>query len=428
MAGLRWLVASEGLAAVFHMLAMGTPLVLFLNELGFNKSQIGLSFSLFHLAGPLALVIAPAVERFGLKRTYVTFLGARKVVLCCMILLPWIIANLGFDFGLLYSVLVMGLYGLLRIVGETALFPWMLEAIPNSVRGKYTAVATMTATAIRLLAVMASGYVIGQYTGLWRYQTLIAVGCFIGLIAVLVRLKVPGGEPVKERRSRGLHYHQVKQALRDPNLVRYIIGISLLVLSASSWSTFAPLYLKDVVGLSQAQVVLLQSGTMLGSFAFSYLWGYVADRYGSKRVLLSGIVLLLAVPASWLAMPVHSAWSLYWAASIAVMSGVGEVAWSIGQTRLLYVNVVPEAKKMEYMALFYAVIEMVRFTGPLASGLLLDYLEGGGASMPEFFGLGGPYETYFTLTMVLIGLSILPLLRVRTTPVDARVSRRATPQ
>ena len=71
----------------------------------------------------------------------------------------------------------------------------MLEAIPNSVRGKYIAVATMTATAIRLLAVMASGYVIGQYAGLWRYQTLIATGCLFGLIAVLFRLKVPGGGP-----------------------------------------------------------------------------------------------------------------------------------------------------------------------------------------------------------------------------------------
>ena len=238
MGGLRWLVASEGLAAVFHMLAMGTPLVLFLDELGFNKSQIGLSFSLFHLAGPLALIIAPAVERFGLKRTYITFLSTRKVVLCCMILLPWIIANLGFDFALLYTVLVMGLYGLLRIVGETALFPWMLEAIPNSVRGKYTAVATMTATAIRLLAVMASGYVIGQYSGLWRYQTLIAIGCFIGLIAVLVRLKVPGGEPVKERRSRGLHFQQMKQALEPGLSDRPGYSTSMWCRKPRRWSTW----------------------------------------------------------------------------------------------------------------------------------------------------------------------------------------------
>ena len=93
------------------------------------------------------------------------------------------------------------------------------------------------------------------------------------------------------------------------------------------------------------------------------------------------------------------------------------MAWSIGHTRLLYVNVVPAAKKMEYLALFYAVIEMIRFTGPLASGLLLDYLQGGD-TMPADLGTGGPYQTYFTLTMVLLGLSVVPLMKIRSAPVD----------
>jgi predicted MFS family arabinose efflux permease len=318
------------------------------------------------------------------------------VVMCGMVLVPWIITEFGFDLAFAYAVLVMGLYGLLRVVGETAMFPWMLEAIPNSVRGKFTAVATMVAMAVRLLTVTASGYVIGHYTGLWRYQTLIVFGCFFGLVSVLIMMNVPGGAPGPQGRSKFVHFQQMRQALKDRNLLHFLVGVALLVLGTHSWWTFAPLYLKEVVGLSQAQIVLLQSGTMIGSFAFSYLWGYVADRYGSKRVLIAGIALIFVVPAGWLGMPVDSAWSLYWAASIAVLLGIGEVAWSIGHTRLLYVNVVPAAKKMEYLALFYAVIEMIRFTGPLASGLLLDYLQGGD-TMPADLGTGGPYQTYFTL-------------------------------
>ena len=417
MRGMRWLVASEGVTAIFLMLAMATPLVLFLDELGFSKAQIGLFRSLLHLTGPLALVIAPAVERFGLKRTYVIFFSARKVALCGMILLPWIIAELGLEIALGYAVVVMGLYGLLRIIAETALYPWMQEAIPNKVRGKFTAVSTMVFTALSVLAVLVSSHVIGRYTGLWRFQTLIAVGCLVGLIAVLMRLKVPGGEPRRERRSQTVHFRQMKQALADPNLVRYLVCMSLLVLGVHSWSTFAPLYLKDTVGLSQGQVVLLQSGTMLGAFVFSYLWGYAADRYGGKPVFLTGIALLFCVPSGWLAMSVYGVGSLYWAATIAVMLGVGEVAWHIGESRLLYVNVVPVAKKMEYMAVFYAVIELVRFTGPLASGVLLDYLQGRGSEVvPAVLGFDGPYEKYFLLTMALLALSVPPLLKIRTAP------------
>lgn len=98
---------------------------------------------------PVSLVVAPTVERFGLKRTYMLFMGSRNFVLCGMILLPWMIAGLGPDLALMYAVGVMGSYGLLRIIAETALYPWMLESVPNSVRGKYTAVSTMAATASR---------------------------------------------------------------------------------------------------------------------------------------------------------------------------------------------------------------------------------------------------------------------------------------
>ena len=419
MRGLRWLIPSEGLTSIFLMLAIATPLVLFLDELGFSKSQIGLLRSLLHLTGPLALIIAPAVERFGLKRTYVVFLGSRKVVLCGMILLPWIADELGFEFALAYAVVVMGSYGLLRVIAETAMYPWMQEAIPNSVRGKVTAVAVMVATAGSVLAVLASGYAIDRYTGLWRYQMLIAVGCTVGLAAVLMRLKVPGGEPRRERRSQRLHFRQMKQALEDRNLLKYLLCMSLLVLGVHSWSTFSPLFLKDVVGLSQGQVVLLQSGTMLGGFVFSYLWGYAADRYGSKPVFLAGIGLLVCAPVGWLAMPVHGVWSMYWAATIAVVLGVGQVAWHIGESRLLYVNVVPAAKRMEYMALFYAVTEIIRFAGPLGSGLLLDYLKGRDSGiMPAVLGLDSPYETYFMLTTVLLALSVPALLRIRSVPVE----------
>ena len=199
MRGLRWLLAGEGLNSGAVMLALTTPFILFLDELGFSKSQIGLLNSLIHLTAPLALIIAPAVERFGLKRTYLTFMSTRNAVLCCMVLLPWMIADMGFDFAFMCAIGLMGMYGLLRVIAEIALYPWMVEAIPNSVRGRFSAVSSMVSTATRLGAVLVSGYVIGQYTGLWRYQTLIAVGCCLGLASVLVRWKVLGGEPQRAR-------------------------------------------------------------------------------------------------------------------------------------------------------------------------------------------------------------------------------------
>ena len=78
--GLRWSVASEVFGSAYGVLVLGSVLVLFLNELGLPKEQIGLLNGLVFLPGPIALFIAPHLARFGFKRSLIIFYGARKFV------------------------------------------------------------------------------------------------------------------------------------------------------------------------------------------------------------------------------------------------------------------------------------------------------------------------------------------------------------
>ena len=66
--GLRWANASNAALSVFVQLTFfGSVFVLFLNQLGLSKSQIGFVLSLMPFTGLIALFIAPAVARFGYK-------------------------------------------------------------------------------------------------------------------------------------------------------------------------------------------------------------------------------------------------------------------------------------------------------------------------------------------------------------------------
>ena len=117
--------------------------------------------------------------------------------------------------------------------------------------------------------------------------------------------------------------------------------------------------MEEEVGLIRANVVLLQSGTLLGSLISSYLWGWAADRYSSKPVMISGITLLTLLPVFWLFMPRNSPSSLYIALGIAFFQGVANMGWGIGSARLLYVSIVPAAKKSDYMSVYFAWIGIV---------------------------------------------------------------------
>ena len=79
--GLRWSIASNSANTVFAQYTFfGSIFVLFLNELELNKGQIGFLLSLLPFTGLISILIAPAVARFGYKRTYVTAWTARTVV------------------------------------------------------------------------------------------------------------------------------------------------------------------------------------------------------------------------------------------------------------------------------------------------------------------------------------------------------------
>src|SRR5262249_14489673 len=141
---------------------------------------------------------------------------------------------------------------------------------------------------------------------------------------------------------------------RDGDFRRYLVGASLLTLAWGPIGSFLPLFMQDQIGLSTQQVVWLQAGTFIGGLVSGCVWGWAADRFGSRPVMLSGMYLLACLPVFWLLMPRHAALSLPIALGVALLQGLIALGWSIGSTRQLFVNLVPPEHKSDYMALNYA--------------------------------------------------------------------------
>ncbi|HUM70322.1 MAG TPA: MFS transporter, partial [Chloroflexota bacterium] len=162
----------------------------------------------------------------------------------------------------------------------------------------------------------------------------------------------------------------------------------------------------------QSQVVLLQNGVLIGSLLSVFAWGWAADRYGSTPVMLSGVLLRVMLPVCWLFMPKGSPYSLYVALGIAFLQGVANMGWGIGSARLLFVSVVPPAKKSDYMALYYAWIGVMGGLSQLMGGWILDL--SGDLAVDLGMVQINPYTPLFLLGITLPLTSLFFLRRVQT--------------
>ena len=403
--GLPWSIAASAMNTIFvQFIYFGPVFVLFLSQLKVSNTQIGFLLSMFPFMGLVALFIAPNVARFGYKRTFIAFWSARKVVTAFLLLVPLVVAQLGLETAVLFiTAIVMG-FGLCRAIAEVGYYPWSQEFVPDSIRGKYSATANAVTSLVGIIAVAVASFVLGLSNGLERFTLLFAIGTVFGAAGAWMYTRVPGGAPVQETGARPTTRRDMLKAARDPNLLRFLAGIGLLTIGTAPLYSFLPIFMTDQIGLSDSYVVLLQNAAQVGGLISVYLLGWSADRYGSKPVLLTGVVLKALLPIGWLLLPRGSDLSLPVALVISFFQGVAGIAWVVGSGRMLFVSVVPAEKKTEYMAVYYAAIGIIGGVSQLAGGGVLD----------AFSGISGQYGILVLdpFTPMMIAGIVLPAISI----------------
>ncbi len=416
--GLPWDIAFSAANSVFSQFTFfGSVFILFLSELGLSKTQIGSLLSLLPFSGLIALVVAPAAARFGYKRTFLVSWGARTVATAFILLTPAVRSLFGLHVMLLYVVGIVAVFAVCRAVGMTARLPWVQEFVPDAVRGKFSALSNVFSQLTGFLTVAVAGYIVERSAGLNGFMFLFGAGVLFGLISVWAASSVPGGAPTPGTQAERASYREELAALRDRNFVRFLVGVGFIILASGPLASFLPLFMQEEVGLSTGNVVWLQNGTLLGGLLSGYLWGWLADRYGSKPVMMSGISLQVLLPVFWLLMPRQSDWSLRFALGIALLQGLASIGWEIGSMRLRFVSVVPPEKKRDYMALYFAWIGIVGGLGQLVGGWLLDTFKVISGQF-LFFAL----DSYTILFLVSLVLPILAGVLLRNVRADSAVT------
>jgi len=417
---LPWSLANSFLGGIFVLWTFsGSVFLLFLNELGLPKSQIGIILSLFPFCGLLALGFAPTAARLGWKRVFLCMYGIRKFVMAGLLLLPWLLLHAGYRAALAWLFGVIIVFAVLRSLAETALYPWEQQYVPNNIRGKFTGASSLLGFLANMTALFIAGTVIGSRPGLAPYLTLQAAGCSLGLLGVMLMTRLPGGEPVRDAPAPRAHFSNMARALRDRNFVAFLGGLGAVTIGTVLFTSFLPLYVKEQLGVAPGLVVRLGMAGAIGSAVSSLLWGWAADRVGSRPVVMSAVGLSLLIPLGWLLLPREVAHAAVWCGVLFFAAGVIVGGVNIGANRLLFNGVIPREHSTAFTAIFYAWIGLVGGTAPLVAGGLLT----AGAGWHARIG-GITADGYALLFVLALGLTAMGWsLYARVRPDDRYTTR-----
>ena len=183
--------------------------------MGMPKTYIGLLNALIFLPGPLALFVAPLAARWGFKRTYLAFYSARKLIFALLAACPFVLHQAGIVGVMVFTTAVMGTFGVLRVIAETALYPWSYEFVPRRVRGQFSAVNNIVSTCFGLGVIWWMGHFLSQGADLQAYQVLVLCAACFGLFSVLAKMPIRGGAPQPETVFQRAHFSLM--SLRRPS-------------------------------------------------------------------------------------------------------------------------------------------------------------------------------------------------------------------
>lgn len=368
-----WSLAYDVANTFFVQLTFfGSVFILFLDELGLNESQIGLLLSIMPFLSLLSLFITPPVAKAGYKKTFLAGFVVRNIFTAGLLLVPMLANQFPTARVVGYVAFITIAFAINRAVAITAFFPWQQEYIPHQMRGRYAGYSSIVVSLAGLVAAAVAGFLINRPLGTWRFSLLFGIGVVFGLLSVYFASHFPGGAPSVSKISLFRFDTKVLAPLRDSRFVRYLMALGLTTLAIGPIFSFLPIFMKERVGLNEGNIIFLQTGGLIGSLLSSYFWGWLADRYGSKPIALSGLLMTMCLPVLWFAMPRASLLSLPIALGISLFQGIASTGWGIGSGRLLFVGIVSTENRTEYLSQYNAWTGVLSGVGSILAGSLLQ--------------------------------------------------------
>lgn len=398
--------------AFYHALnwqvAIGTPTVLFMQQLGANSFQVGLVFAWTFLLAPTQVLSTSLLSRFGFKRLTMTGWGARSACL----LVPLALAALAALTGpgpaaapwMIHAMIAATFcYCLIRAVGTSALTTWFYQLVPAEIRGRYWATDQLTAGVAIVGSLLLYALLFAVLPVYSAFIVLYLIAIFGALMSYRQLKALPDvarPQPISLRRLAT----ETPRLLARPGVYRTYLWISVALFAAiTPLAPFAAYYLRTTARISTAQVLLLSMLIYLGLIAANLVMRAQMDRIGAKPFFRLAYLTHALIALGWIGFLLTGGVALWLLPVLYTLQGFGSGCWNSANLSYL-AKIVPEQDRALPVSLHGAVITFIGGITPVVWGLFLKVP----GEVPAMDVVA--FEVFFA-SMLVVSLGLLFVLR-----------------
>ncbi len=407
--------------------------------LGCSAFWLGVLGGIPALAGLVQLLSSFLAQRYGERKTLIAWFSVVSRLLWVPILLiPFLLPRPLWVGAFLLLTL---LSSLCMNVSQPLWTAWITDVVPEGSRGRYFGQRNMYSGWVGLVVPILGGYFLDAATKRHAgsepaaFGVLFLTAMAFALVSFGLILRSPDVPQVKagaggEAREGALSYY--KAPFGDKNFRRVMAFLVVLVMGQSVAGQFFTVYQLKYLQLNYTAFQLLTAAATLASLASMPLWGYLADKYGNKPVLMISCTLVLVPPLLWILAAPDGIPGL-WAYSeggglrisatkliIVLLNLIAGLGWAgVGLTQFnLMIGASPPEKRTVYVSAIAAVSGLAGGIAPLAGGALMVAFSH--LSFPAHGYIRNNYHLLFLISALGRGAALL-LVR----PIQEEGSRRA---
>ncbi len=356
-------------------LIIGTPILLFMKEMGASGLTLGITVALNPLFSFLQIPAANIAERVGYKpfvlrgwktRSYF-ILGAALVPLLpeTVIPSPWKIRLV---------LLSLAGFAAARGLSMCGYLPWLTQLIPEDRRGRFLAIDTLFIYIATMVTMLGSSAVLRWFPSSRTYAFLFVISFLFALISLYFLKRIPDPPPSPPA---------LRNATRPPwgAMIRYgpftriLIFVLLWNIAVGGMGVVWVPFMRDAWTASSSLILAFSAYSSVMAAAGSFLVGPLADRTGSRPLIAVGSALVLLSQVGWLGTAVGLLPRSISLALLATLSAsIGFSIQGIATTRLL-MGTVPATGRSHFFAIHSVTASLSLGLTPLLWGAALDALK-----------------------------------------------------
>jgi len=265
---------------------------------------------------------------------------------------------------------------------RTPVVALMQDITPSRFRSQANGIINMMGGIGAIIATLGGGtlFDINEAYPFWLGSALVILGAFL-VFLFIKEPKVPENKKSGEKENTGL-WHALKQIILDPekSALRILLAIFFWFVAYNAIEAFFTLYAKNHLLLEGGSGAKLLGHLSTFFVLFALPAGYIGARFGRRRTIMTGIVIMAALmlsmyllPRATLVIPLGKVFGLGQIYSISLFLMASGIAWALINVNSLpmVVDMTDDAKIGTYTGLYYLFSTLAAIAGPNVNGWIV---------------------------------------------------------